>query len=131
MKKLKILAAGDFHADSSLAKKLADKAEEENVDLVILNGDIVEEHKTEGIIGPFLDKKKKVFIIPGNHEAIATTDFLAELYNLVNLHGYSIKYKDIGIFGCGGANIGLNQLSDKEIFDTLKKSFEGIKDMPK
>ena len=131
MKKLKILAAGDFHADSSLAKKLADKAEEENVDLVILNGDIVEEHKTEGIIGPFLDKKKKVFIIPGNHETIATTDFLAELYNLVNLHGYSIKYKDIGIFGCGGANIGLNQLTDKEIFDTLKKSFEGIKDMPK
>mgnify|MGYP001594594454 CR=1 FL=1 len=131
MKKLKILAAGDFHADESLAKKLAEQAEKENVDLVILNGDLVEEHKTQGIIGPFVKKNKKVFIIPGNHETIATTDFLAELYNVVNLHGYSVRYKDVGIFGCGGANIGLNQLSDEEIFNTLKKTFNDIKDLPK
>jgi len=130
-KKLKILAAGDIHADENLAKKLANQAEKENVDLVILNGDLVEEHRTQGIIGPFVKKDKKVFIIPGNHETIATTDFLAELYNIVNLHGYSVRYKDIGIFGCGGANIGLNQLSDEEIFNTLKKSFNDIKDLPK
>ncbi|MEW6063335.1 MAG: metallophosphoesterase [Nanoarchaeota archaeon] len=128
-KRLKILAAGDFHADTSLAKRLADVADKERVDLVILNGDLVEENKTQGIIKPFIDKKKKVFLIPGNHETIATTDFLAELYNVVNLHGYSIKYKDVGIFGCGGANIGLNQLSDEEIYNALKKGFEGVKDM--
>ncbi|MEK6860961.1 MAG: metallophosphoesterase [Nanoarchaeota archaeon] len=130
-KKLKILAAGDFHGDISLARKLAEQAEKENVDLVILNGDIVEDDSPLGIIGPFVEKKKKVFIVPGNHETIATADFLAEMYNITNLHGYYVKYKDVGLFGCGGANVGLTQLSDDEIFETLKKGFEGVKDMPK
>ena len=131
MKKLRILAAGDFHADNKAAKNLAELAEKENVDIVILNGDIVEEDKTEGIIGPFLAKNKKVFILPGNHETIATTDFLAELYNITNLHGYAVKYHDIGLFGCGGADVGLTSFTDEEEFNTLKKSYERIKDMPK
>ena len=115
MKKLRILAAGDFHAENKAAKNLAELAEKENVDIVILNGDIVEEDKTEGIIGPFLAKNKKVFILPGNHETIATTDFLAELYNITNLHGYAVKYHDIGLFGCGGADVGLTQFTDESI----------------
>ncbi len=130
-KNFKLLAAGDFHGDKSAAKKLADLAEKENVDLVILNGDLVEEQDTSGIIGPFVAKKKKVIILPGNHETIATTDFLAELYNVTNLHGYYIKFNDIGLFGCGGANVGLSQLSENEIYETLKKGFDKIKDLPK
>lgn len=130
-KKFKLLAAGDFHGDKSAAKRLADLAEKEDVDLVILNGDLVEEQDTSGIIGPFVAKKRKVIILPGNHETIATTDFLAELYNVTNLHGYYIKFNDIGLFGCGGANVGLSQLSENEIYDTLKKGFEKIKDSPK
>ncbi len=130
-KKFKILAAGDFHGDKLAAKRLADLAEKEDVDLVVLNGDLVEEEDTSGIIGPFVAKKKKVIILPGNHETIATADFLAELYNITNLHGYYIKFGDIGFFGCGGANVGLSQLSEKEIYDTLKKGFDKIKDMSK
>ena len=125
---MKILAAGDIHGDSRLASKLAERAEKENVDLVILCGDLTQgEKSTSNIIGPFVKKKKKVFLIPGNHETIATADFLAELYDVTNLHGYSIKYKDIGFFGCGGANIGLFQLSEDEIFSSLKKGFDNIK----
>ena len=130
-KNFKLLAAGDFHGDKSAARRLADLAEKENVDLVILNGDLVEEQDTTGIVGPFVAKKKKVIILPGNHETIATTDFLAELYSVTNLHGYYIKFNNVGFFGCGGANIGLSQLTEKEIYDTLKKGFEKIKDMPK
>ena len=130
-KPYKLLAAGDFHGDKRAAKQLAELAEKENVDLVILNGDIVEEEDTSGIIGPFLAKNKKVIILPGNHETIATADFLAELYNITNLHGYYMKVGDIGFFGCGGANVGLSQLSEKEIYDTLKKGFDKVKDMSK
>lgn len=129
---MKILAAGDIHGDTSLAKKLADRAKKEKVDLVVLCGDLTYgERSTSGIIGPFVKNKKRVVLIPGNHETIATADFLAELYDVKNLHGYSIKYKDIGLFGCGGANIGLFQLSEEQIFGALKKGFEGIKDMKK
>ena len=43
-----------------------------------------------------------------------------------NIHGYSVKYEDIGIFGCGGANFGLSTLTEKQIFDTLKSGFDRI-----
>jgi len=66
---MKILAAGDIHSDPKLVKHLAEKAEKENVDLVILCGDLTyAEQSTTGIIGPFVKKNKKVVLIPGNHE---------------------------------------------------------------
>lgn len=127
-KKLKILASGDIHGDTGLAEKLAERAKKENVDLVILCGDLtMGETSTSNLIGPFVKRKKKVILIPGNHETVATADFLAELYGAKNLHGYSVKYKDVGLFGCGGANIGLFQLGEKEIFNLLKKGFSKIK----
>jgi hypothetical protein len=128
---MKILAAGDIHGDTRAAKELAERAEKENVDYVILCGDITQgEQSTEGLVGPFVAKGKKVILIPGNHETIATADFLAELYGAKNLHGFGIKTKDkIGIFGCGGANIGLSQLSEDEIFEKLQQGFETIKDI--
>jgi len=130
--KLKILAAGDIHGDTNQAKKLAEQAEKESVDLVVLCGDLTfAETSTEGIIGPFVKKHKKVVLIPGNHETVATADFLAELYGATNLHGYSIRYKDVGLFGCGGANIGMFQLGEDEIFELIKKGYERIKDAKK
>lgn len=129
---MKILAAGDIHGDISAVEKLAEKAEKEKVDLVVLCGDITfAERSTEGLIGPFVKKNKKVLLIPGNHETISTADFLAETYGAINLHGYSIKIKDVGIFGCGLANIGLSQLSESEIFSLLKRGFNKVKDSKK
>ncbi len=131
-KKLRILASGDIHGDTGLAKKLANKAEKENVDLVILCGDITfAEKSTKNLIGPFIKKNKKVILIPGNHESVATADFLAELYGATNLHGYSIKFGDVGLFGAGGANIGLHSLKENEIYDILKKGNDILKDMKK
>ncbi len=130
--KLKILAAGDIHGDTGLAERLAEKAKKEQVNLVILCGDLTfAEISTKGIIGPFKKRNEKVLIIPGNHETVATADFLAELYDVKNIHGYSVKYGDVGIFGAGGANIGLFQMSEKEIYDLLKKGFDKIKYLKK
>ena len=130
--KLKILAAGDLHGDTSLAEKLAERAEREKVDLVILCGDLTyAETSTEGIVGPFAKRKEKVLLIPGNHETIATADFLSELYGVKNIHGYSVKYKDVGIFGAGGANVGLFQIPEGEMFDLLKKGYEKIRYLKK
>ncbi len=130
--KLRILAAGDLHGDTDLAEKLAEKAKKEKADLVVLCGDLtLADSSTKNLIGPFVKRHEKVVIIPGNHETIATADFLSELYGVKNLHGYSVKYKDIGIFGAGGANIGLFQLDEKEIYDLLKKGFDKIKYLEK
>jgi len=132
--KFKILAAGDIHGDTKLAESLAKKAKNENVNLVILCGDLTfAETSTKGIIGPFLKQKKEVLFIPGNHESFATANFLAELYgeNAKNLHGHPVRFGNIGIFGCGGANIGINQLTEQEIFKYLKKGFEKVSSLDK
>jgi len=131
-KKFKILAAADLHGESRIAKRLANKAERENVDLVVLCGDITGFTETKNIIKPFKDKNKKVLIIPGNWDSLATTDFLAQMYNVRNLHGYSVKYENIGFFGAGGAEgPGPGRLSEKEILATLKKAYSGLKGIEK
>lgn len=124
---MRILASGDIHGDMGLAERLATTAHDKDVDLVVLCGDLTyAESSTDGIIGPFVRRNKKVLLIPGNHETVATADFLAELYGVKNIHGYSVKYEDVGLFGCGGANIGLHQLEEKEIYSLLKKGFDRI-----
>lgn len=131
-KKTKILAIGDLHGDTGLAKRLAKKAKDENVDLVILAGDLtLAEMSVKNLIGPFVKEKKQVLIIPGNHESVATADFLAELYGAKNIHGYAFSKDNLGIFGAGGADIGPNVVSETEIFNLLKKGHERIKNQEK
>ena len=128
-KKLKILAAGDIHGDTKLTKKLAERAERENVDLVILAGDITSPIETKNLLKPFKDKGKKVLLLPGNHEDFATADFLAELYGMKNIHGYSVKYNNVGIFGAGGA-LDFN-ISERELMETLKKGYNALRGLRK
>src|SRR3989338_7236306 len=114
---MRILAAGDLHGDQTLAQRLADKAEKEQVDLIIITGDITHfDQGSDGMMGPFVKKKKKVLFVPGNHDSFATADFLVSMYCVKNIHGYSVRYDDVGIFGCGGANVGpITTLQEKEI----------------
>ncbi|MBI2133981.1 metallophosphoesterase [Candidatus Woesearchaeota archaeon] len=130
---MKIFAVGDLHGDSSLAKRMAEKAAEEKADLVILCGDLTfAETKLDYILGPFVNRRLKVAIIPGNHESAATADFLAQKYGVVNLHGAYLKHMNIGFFGCGGGNIGpVNRLDESDILYSLKKAHKGIKGVAK
>ncbi|MBS3090005.1 metallophosphoesterase family protein [Candidatus Pacearchaeota archaeon] len=134
MRKLKILAASDIEGDSKLARKLAEKAEREKVDLVVLCGDLTGYVETKNLIKPFKDKKKKVLIIPGNHDSFATVDFLAAMYGVSNIHGYSVQYEHVGFFGAGGAaNTPFfpGAVTEEEIFETLKKAHAGLKGIEK
>ncbi len=130
-KKTRILAVGDIHGDTGLVKKLAEKAKKENVDLVILAGDLtLAESSVKNIVGPFTKAEKPVLLLHGNHESIATVDFLAEMYpNTKNIHGYSFVKDKVGIFGAGGA-LEFNT-TEKEIFDALKKGNNALKKVNK
>ena len=131
-KKTKILAIGDIHGDTGLVKKLAEKAKKENIDLIILAGDLTfAEQSTKNLIGPFVKAKKQVLLVPGNHESVETIDFLAQKYNIKNIHGYGFKKNNIGIFGAGTANMGIHQIGDSNIFKLLKKGNKEIKDTEK
>ncbi|UCD20565.1 MAG: metallophosphoesterase [archaeon] len=133
-KHLKILAVGDLHGDSRQAKRLAEKAVKEKVDLVVMPGDITfAETSVDYLVGPFAKRKLDVLIIPGNHETIATVNFLAEKYKpyVKSLHGKGKKIGDLGLFGGGGANVGVVNLTvpmlEDEIYGVLKKGFNKIK----
>lgn len=128
--KLKILAVGDLHGDSKRAEKLAEKALKEKVDLVILAGDLTfAESSIDYLVGPFAKRRLEVLVVPGNHENIATVNFLASLYKpyVKNIHGDGIIKKDVGIFGAGGAPVGPVFTSDEEIYEALRKGFEKVK----
>lgn len=128
-KKTKILAIGDIHGDTGLVKKLVERVKKENVDLVILAGDMtIAEQSIENIVGPFIKAKKQVFLIPGNHESAATIDFLSKMYGAKNIHGYGLRIGDVGIFGAGTANIGINSVGDSGISELLRKAHEEVKD---
>lgn len=129
---MKILALSDVHGDKAFIREMAQKGAEEKVDLVILAGDLGHfDQLPSGLIGPFKEKGLEVAILPGNHEGLAEVNFLAEKYSLKNLHGYTIKKDGLGIFGCGYADIGPHQISDEDIFKTLKQAHDSLGNVKK
>jgi uncharacterized protein len=133
-KKTKVMAVSDIHGDSGLAKKLAKKAKEENVDIVILAGDLTWlDTEMKDIVKPFQDIGKEVLLIPGNHETNDTIDSIASAYaKTKNIHGYSIKKNDVGIFGAGyDTSTGPFWIEEKELFEKLKKGHSKIKNLDK
>ncbi|MDD5191878.1 MAG: metallophosphoesterase [Candidatus Nanoarchaeia archaeon] len=129
-KKFKILAAGDFHGDSSASKRLAEKAEKENVDLVVLTGDITGLIETENLIKPFLQKNKRVVFVPGNWDTTEATETISRLYGIKNIGKHYVKYDNVGIFGVGNEDWQL-KLNEGNAFKKLEKDFEKIKDLEK
>jgi len=129
---VKVLATGDIHGDTSFIEELAHEADANNVDLIIIAGDIADWHgPTDNLIGPLLKENRKVCIIPGNHDTFASADFLAEMYGITNLHGYTYKINDVALFGCGGANIGMERLTEETIYSLLSEGHNKVKDFAK
>lgn len=126
--KLRILAAGDIHGDSATAKKLAQKAEHEKVDLVVLTGDLFGMVKAKNVIQPFIDKKQKVIFVPGNWETSEESKQISKEYSIKNIEDHYLKYKDVGIFGLGSADWALYPEEEKA-FHHLKSSFDKIKNL--
>ncbi|MDP4012740.1 MAG: metallophosphoesterase [Candidatus Nanoarchaeia archaeon] len=129
---MKILATGCMHSDSRLANELAIRAKQENVDMVLVCGDLTMSNtSTEGLMGPFKKLGLNVAIIPGNHEPVAVADFLAETYGVKNLHGDSLIKNNIGFFGCGAANIGIHRLEDQDAYYLFYKGFKNLREVHK
>lgn len=131
--KIKVLAIGDIHGDKGLVKKLAETANRENVDIVIIGGDLTFfGDPPKDIIGPLLRGDRKILLVHGNHEGISTIDFLSNMYpNTKNIHGYSLIHRGVGIFGAGGADFGMDSMSEKDFNKILGKAHSQIKDTRK
>ncbi len=134
VKKTKILAIGDLHGDSGLAKRVAKQAEKEKVDLIIIPGDLTWlEQQTTNLLKPFDMLNKKILIMPGNHETMPVISSFEQAYNnVIDMHGKSLKHNNIGFFGAGySINTGPFWIEENELFNLLNQSHKEIKDMEK
>ena len=129
-KKFKILAASDIHGDSAASKKLAEMAEKEKVDLVVLAGDITGVVETKNIIKPFTDRNQRVVFVPGNWDSSESVEFLSKLYGIKNVGKHYVKYDDVGVFGVGSPDWQMN-LNEKKTMKKLEDDFNKIKDLEK
>lgn len=123
-KKLRILAAADFHDNKKAIEGIAKKAVKEKVDLVVLAGDIHSYHDgDESIIEPLLKTKKKLLFIPGNCETHAEHERFKK--SMKSIHGYYVTYNGVGIAGIGSPDWTLDH--DKSDFLMIKKQFDKMK----
>ena len=102
--------------------------------MVVLCGDLTGFGESKDLIKPFKDKNQKVLLLPGNWDSFATTDFLAQLYGVTNIHGYSAVYQGVGFFGAGSASTAIGPrsgISERELFKTLEKAHGGLKGIEK
>jgi uncharacterized protein len=130
-KKFKILAASDIEGDKSATKKLVDRAVKENVDLVVLAGDLTGWVESDEILKPFIDKGKKVVFVPGNHDTNEMARFLTKLYGAKNVGDHYVRYEDVGIFGLGSPDGEIAVSNENKAFAKLKKDFQKVKDLEK
>ncbi len=121
---LKILAAADLHGDRSIAERLSKKALKNNIELIILAGDIFGALKETdaSILNPFVENNQKVSFVLGNWESIDETNLLKQQSNAKNLENYYITYNNVGIAGIGHGNWKL--VSDEIGFQNVKRNFE-------
>lgn len=123
-KKLRILAASDIHDNKRSIEALAKKAIKENVDLVILAGDVHSYHEGDPkILLPLLNTHKKIFFIPGNCESNLEHERLKKYIR--SLHKYYVTYNDVGIVGMGSPNWKLEH--DLADFLEIKSQFKKMK----
>ncbi len=133
-KKMRILAASDFHGNEIVSKDLAKKAEKEKADLVVIAGDILDfGGYAKNMIKPFVEREETVVFVPGNHDTEEATESFVKNYKIKNLDGSYLIIGNVGFFGCGGSTMPMFSyyLTENEIYYRLKTGFEKIKDKKK
>jgi len=128
---MKIVAFSDIHGKYG---KIIEFLKENQVDLVILTGDITHFGPSE-LAGEILNEIASfdvpVLAIPGNCDPVDLYDSI-DNSNAINIHGRSVTIKNIGICGFGGSNPTPFktplEFEEVEIYDQAKKALEEVKD---
>lgn len=92
---MKILCFVDLHGDKSLLKKLIKRAKKDDIDLVVMAGDLtVFETGLRYFLRKLNDIKKKILIIPGNHEGEHVLKKAVKDYEYcIDIHQKAVRVK--------------------------------------
>lgn len=152
---VKILHAADFHLDSpfdalpnemaavrrreqrELLDRIADIAEEENVQLVLLSGDLLDSstsyYETQDILaGAFSRIKAEIFISPGNHDYYCPKSPYAYVRFPDNVHIFTsplVGCVTIARLGCRIWGAGFNDQYSRPLLNGFKAAETGMIDI--
>ncbi|MGK0208760.1 MAG: Icc-related predicted phosphoesterase [Patescibacteria group bacterium] len=121
---VKILAASDLHGSLTAAIRLSKKALENNVDVIILAGDLNGNQEGDlGILEPFNRENQKVLFIPGNWDT--TLEHENQKQGARSIHKKYVTYEDVGIAGIGSPDMKM-ELTDNDFLE-IKNQFQKMK----
>lgn len=114
---MKLLAFVDLHGDLPLFKKLIQRAEEKDIDLVVIAGDLT---MLESHLSYMLKKlnalKKKILLIPGNHESEKGLKAAASCYeNCLDFHKKALKISNYIFLGYGEGGFSLEDAEFRKL----------------
>lgn len=114
---MKILCFTDLHGDMKFLKKIINKAEEKDIDLVVVAGDFTQFEDNQKCILKKLDSiGKHVLIIPGNHESNeGLNKAIKGLENCKNFHKKSVEFGNYILLGYGEGGFSLEDSEFRSI----------------
>lgn len=117
---MKILAFVDMHGSSKAFKKVKEKAKK--ADIIVCAGDIsIFENGLDKLLEKLAKLKKKILIIPGNHEGYLDLRLLSKRFdNIIEIHEKSHIEGEYLFLGYGGGGF---SMVDKH-FNKIAKRFE-------
>lgn len=123
MEKVKFLSVSDIHSDEKLIKKIEKKVNLDDIDFVIIAGDISDKNDDfSKLLSPFKDKK--IFMAPGNHDSTQQINSLVKNYNIELIGNQPIKINDkLWMFGTNYITLGEKKVNDDELFKILSKEY--------
>jgi len=126
---VKLLVVSDIHGSMAAAEWIGSVAEREDVDSVLVLGDITDFGPNEvakEILGPV---GRAVYAIPGNCDPLSLPETISEI--AIDMHGKATYLDGFYLAGLGGSNITIFntpfEMDDEEIYRLLKPiSKEGM-----
>lgn len=114
---MKILTFVDLHGDTGLLKKLIGRAKEDDIDLVIIAGDLTMfESNLRYMLRRLNTIRKKVLIIQGNHESEKSMRKAVKEYeNCVYFDKKAVKVGGYVILGYGEGGFALEDMEFRKL----------------
>lgn len=114
---MKLLAFVDLHGDFKLLKKLLKRGEKEDIELIIVAGDL---STFEGNLSYLLRKLnslgKKILLIPGNHEGDKSLKEASRSYeNCIYFHKKAVRIGNYVFLGYGGSGFALEDQEFRKV----------------
>lgn len=128
-RKIRFLATSDIHSDQNLLNAIEQYTDWEDIDFVVLTGDLSDKKNDfENILSTFQDKK--ILMVPGNHETRKSIESLKTSYN-IHLIGNNplIINQNLVFFGSNYMSIGQYGINEEKVFENIIQNYEAIKDI--